>query len=53
MLAHGAGVGELEGGVVTVHGSGVALRAEVDVAQAALMLALLAYVHFWVGCCFN
>ena len=53
VLAHGAGVGELERGVVPVDGAGVALGAEVDVAEAALMLALLAYVHFCVGCCFN
>ena len=46
VLAHGAGVGELERGVILVDGVEVALRAEVDIAQPALVLPLLANVHY-------
>ena len=45
MLAHGADVCEFHVGVVAVLGELVALGAEVDVGEAALVLALLSDVH--------
>ena len=45
MLAHGADVCEFHVGVVAVLGELVALGAEVNVGEAALVLALLSYVH--------
>ena len=45
MLAHGTDICEFHVGVVAVLGELVALGAEVDVGEAALVLALLSDVH--------
>ena len=46
VLVHGASVREFQARVVPVNSSLVALRAVVDVGQAALVCPLFSYVHF-------
>ena len=46
-LGHGAHVGVLKRRVKPIEGLNVALGAEVDVGETALVSALLSYVHFY------